>query len=177
MNTPAGTTPKDRPQAYPWLPITTRPQSFPNGEIMDGCRKVPIMTIGINPNLTAFSPGVTGTSWAYPDFTSDGDTNEWIKYAYYYRYRSVYQERFQFDALTDPKQGYLVPGSEIKVFTRDDQRFYPTRDISKGGLAFEYGPVEGEADYREQNHSKHQHPLLFGFPHGQCMRTHRSERI
>ena len=114
-NTPASTTPKDQPKAYPWLPIVTQPQSFPNGEIMDGCRKVPIMTIGINPNLTAFSPGVTGTSWAYPGFTSDGDTDEWIKYAYYYRYRTVYQERFQFDTLTDPEKGYLVPGSEIKA--------------------------------------------------------------
>ena len=29
---------------------------------MDGCRKAPIMTIGINPNLTAFAPGKTGAS-------------------------------------------------------------------------------------------------------------------
>jgi hypothetical protein len=38
-----------------------------------------------------------------------------------------------------------VSGSAIKVFTRDAQKFYPTRNISKVGLAFEYEPVEGEA--------------------------------
>jgi hypothetical protein len=37
-----------------------------------------------------------------------------------------------------------VCGSAIKVFTQDAQRFYLTRNISKVGLAFEYGPVEGE---------------------------------
>ena len=38
-----------------------------------------------------------------------------------------------------------VSESEIKVFTQDAQKFYPTRDISKAGLAFEYEPREGEA--------------------------------
>jgi hypothetical protein len=61
---------------------------------MDGCRKAPIMTIGINPNLTAFAPGQAGASWCYPSFSSDNGTDSSTKYAYYYRYRSVYQERF-----------------------------------------------------------------------------------
>ena len=56
-NTPEGGPPKDSPKDYPWMKVTTREPSFPNGEVMDGCRKAPIMTIGINPNLTAFSPG------------------------------------------------------------------------------------------------------------------------
>lgn len=38
-----------------------------------------------------------------------------------------------------------VSGSEIKIFARDAQNFYPARDIGKGGLAFEYVPVEGQA--------------------------------
>lgn len=38
----------------------------------------------------------------------------------------------------------VVSGSEIKVFTQDAQRFYPTKNISKAGLAFEYWPVAGE---------------------------------
>lgn len=38
-----------------------------------------------------------------------------------------------------------VSGSEIRVFTRDDQKFYSARDIGKAGLAFEYTPVEGKA--------------------------------
>jgi len=52
------------------------------------------MTIGINPNLTAFAPGTTGASWCYPSFFSDGGMEAFANYAYYYRYRSIYQEHF-----------------------------------------------------------------------------------
>jgi len=97
--------------SFPWLKVVTQPASFPDPEIMDGCRKAPIMTIGINPNLTAFAPGPTGASWAYPSFTSDGGTDEWAKYASYYRYRSIYQERFDLTALSQ----YLVPDGQIKA--------------------------------------------------------------
>jgi hypothetical protein len=38
-----------------------------------------------------------------------------------------------------------VSESEIKVFTQGTQKFHPTRNISKAGLAFEYEPGEGEA--------------------------------
>src|SRR4051794_24815172 len=55
------------------------------------------MTIGINPNLTAFSPGRTGTSWCYPNFQDDPTSGLYAKYAYYYRYRTVFQERFDID--------------------------------------------------------------------------------
>ena len=55
-NTPEGGPSKDTPTTYQWMKVTAREQSFPNGELMDGCRKAPIMTIGTNPNLTAFSP-------------------------------------------------------------------------------------------------------------------------
>ena len=89
--------------------VKTRESGFPNGEVMDGCRKAPIMTIGINPNMTAFSPGRTGTSWAYPDFSDDDDTSGNAKYAYYYRYRNVYQERFDFDTITK----YLLNDSRV----------------------------------------------------------------
>ena len=67
------------------------------------------MTIGINPNLTAFAPGVTGTSWCYPHFASDDGTDEWTKYAFYYRYRSVFQERFDFDFV----KKYLLPEPRV----------------------------------------------------------------
>jgi hypothetical protein len=80
-----------------WVTARTAPPSFPNGEVIDGCRKAPIMTIGINPNLTAFLPGRSGASWCYPNFRSDDGTNGWTKFAWYYRYRSVYQERFSLD--------------------------------------------------------------------------------
>jgi len=93
-NTPAMKVPGGDPPSFSWVKGTTRPPSFPDAEVMDGCRKAPIMTIGINPNLTAFAPGQVGTSWCYPSFSSDNGTDSWTKYAYYYRYRSVYQERF-----------------------------------------------------------------------------------
>ena len=93
-DTPALASPAGNPIAFPWVSGTTRAPSFPDAEIMDGCRKAPIMTIGINPNLTAFAPGPTGAAWCYPSFSSDKGTSSWTKYAYYYRYRSVYQERF-----------------------------------------------------------------------------------
>ena len=116
-----------------WAIGRTRPPSFPNGEVVDGCRKAPIMTIGINPNLTAFAPGQTGAAWAYPSFTSRGGTDAWAKYAFYYRYRSVYQERLDFDfarryvlpegAIHAPRRGKVVdatrpddsPAYSIKV--------------------------------------------------------------
>src|SRR6478672_10545373 len=45
--------PPPGPPSFPWLQTTTRPPAFPDPEVIDGCRKAPIMTIGINPNLTA----------------------------------------------------------------------------------------------------------------------------
>jgi nucleoside phosphorylase len=94
----------------PWVLGRTRPPAFPNGEVIDGCRKAPIMTIGINPNMTSFSPGQTGAAWAYPDFSSDNDTDAWAKYAWYYRYRTVYQERLTLDFV---KQFVLPEGRVI----------------------------------------------------------------
>lgn len=91
-NTPKGNQPEKNSKDYLWLKGITRNQGFPNPEIMDGCRKAPIMTIGINPNLTAFAPGIQGADWAYPGFTDADGTQAETKYAYYYRYRSVYQE-------------------------------------------------------------------------------------
>ncbi len=84
---------KSSSNSSPWVLGRTRPPAFPEAEVIDGCRKAPIMTIGINPNLTAFAPGQTGAAWCYPSFSSDNDTDAWAKYAWYYRYRSVYQER------------------------------------------------------------------------------------
>lgn len=109
-NTPKGNEPKNQDvKDYEWLKGTSVEEAFPNGEVMDGCRKAPIMTIGINPNLTAFAPGLQGTSWAYPNFTSDNGTDAYTKYAYYYRYRSVYQEHLNLDVV---KQ-YLLKEGEV----------------------------------------------------------------
>lgn len=107
-NTPQGADPQGQ-TSFVWLQGVTRPPSFPDAEVMDGCRKAPIMTIGINPNLTAFAPGTLGASWSYPSFSSDNGTDSWTKYAYYYRYRSLYQEHF---SLAFVKQ-YLLPDGQI----------------------------------------------------------------
>lgn len=54
--------------------------------IMHGCRKAPIMTVGINPNMTSYFPSSSGARWSYPSFCKNA------RYAYYYRYHNVYQE-------------------------------------------------------------------------------------
>lgn len=54
--------------------------------VMHGCRKAPIMTIGINPNMTAYFPSRSGALWSYPKFSNNA------RYAYYYRHHNVYQE-------------------------------------------------------------------------------------
>jgi len=54
--------------------------------IMHGCRKAPIMTVGINPNMTSYFPSTSGARWSYPCFSKDA------RYAFYYRHHNVYQE-------------------------------------------------------------------------------------
>lgn len=97
INAPYPAAPLPQTNTSPWVLGRTTAPAFPSGEVADGCRKAPIMTIGINPNLTAFAPGQNGAGWAYPNFSSDENTNGWAKYAWYYRYRSVYQEKLNFD--------------------------------------------------------------------------------
>jgi hypothetical protein len=110
-NMPAQQESEGRVGSFVWLQGITRPPAFPDAEVMDGCRKAPIMTIGINPNLTAFASGKTGASWCYPSFSSADGSDSWTKYAYYYRYRSVYQEHFDL-SFVEP---FLLPGGQIKA--------------------------------------------------------------
>jgi hypothetical protein len=110
-NTPAENGPEGETHSFVWLEGVTRPPTFPDAEVMDGCRKAPIMTIGINPNLTAFAPGKTGASWCYPSFSSADGSDSWTKYAYYYRYRSVYQEHFDLKFV----EQFLLPEGQIKA--------------------------------------------------------------
>jgi hypothetical protein len=110
-NTPAEKAPESDQNSFLWIEGVTRPPSFPDAEVMDGCRKAPIMTIGINPNLTAFGPGKTGASWCYPSLSSDHQTDAWTKYAYYYRYRSVYQEHFDLKFA----EQFLLPDGRVKA--------------------------------------------------------------
>jgi nucleoside phosphorylase len=109
VNVPYPAAPVAGAGPIPWVRGRTRPPAFPNGEVIDGCRKAPIMTIGINPNLTAFSPGQTGAAWCYPDFSSDNGTDAWAKYAWYYRYRTVYQERLSLDFI----RNFVLPEGQV----------------------------------------------------------------
>ena len=109
VNEPGGPDPRSNVETFTWIKARTEDQAFPDPEIMDGCRKAPIMTIGINPNLTAFAPGRMGTSWCYPHFSDADQTDPWTKYAYYYRYRSVYQECFDLKFV----EQFLLPGDRI----------------------------------------------------------------
>lgn len=63
--------------------------------IMHGCRKAPIMTIGINPNMTAYYASYDGARWSYPSFSKDA------RYAYYYRHHNVYQESLDPDFIRE----------------------------------------------------------------------------
>lgn len=110
-NEPGGPDPRGNVPMFKWVKGTTQDEAFPDPEIMDGCRKAPIMTIGINPNLTAFAPGRQGTSWCYPHFTNDDKTDPWTKYAYYYRYRSVYQECFDLKFVEE----FLLPDGKVNA--------------------------------------------------------------
>jgi hypothetical protein len=71
--------------------------------ILRGCRKAPIMTIGINPNMTAFFASAKSASWVYPWFSREQT------YAYYYRHATIYQESFSLDTL----KASIIPGTEI----------------------------------------------------------------
>lgn len=77
----------------PWIKTKSNALKFIEPAVMQGCRKAPIMTIGINPNLTAFKPNATNDTWAYPKFSDQAS------YAYYYRYKTIYQESFSGDFL------------------------------------------------------------------------------
>ncbi len=73
--------------------------------IMHGCRKAPIMTIGINPNMTSYFSSSTGAQWCFPNFSKDK------RYAYYYRHHNVYQESFDMDFI----RSHIISGTEIRA--------------------------------------------------------------
>lgn len=102
-------------------------------ELISGCRKAPIMTIGINPNLTAYYPTVDGATWCYPYF----DNIE--QYAYYFRHRAVCQERFSVDFIRDN----IIPSTEI-VAEEDGK-------VVKTELSSETGGVNLTIQYNGQS--------------------------
>ena len=99
---PSGFTP-----AQPWLSARLAGAAMPDPGVMHGCRKAPIMTIGINPNLTAWFPYTTSAPWVYPQLTTAA------RYAYYYRHFTLYQESLSLDFV----RAHLHPGNRL-VATR-----------------------------------------------------------
>ena len=101
------------------VPGVSRGQAIANPQILHGCRKSPVMTIGINPNLTGFWPSPDGARWAYPLFKS------FARYAYYYRHRTTHQESFSLDyirkhireegAIRAKMAGYLKSGKRASA--------------------------------------------------------------
>ncbi len=138
-----------------WIKGVTRPPSFPDAEVMDGCRKAPIITIGINPNLTAFAPGSMGASWCYPSFSSNNDTDSWTKYAYYYRYRTVYQEHFSLDFVeqflqAEGRISASKPGTMLQVTRANSDPSYDIRlqyDGDDGPTPIHLANAPGQACY------------------------------
>lgn len=101
------------------VPGKSRGQAIANPQILHGCRKSPVMTIGINPNLTGFWPSPDGARWAYPLFTT------FARYAYYYRHRTTHQESFSLEfirkhireegAIRAKQAGYLKSGQRTSA--------------------------------------------------------------
>ena len=104
-NGPPSTTQSNSKDPIYWTQVKQVAAPRVEPAVLRGCRKAPIMTIGINPNMTAFFAGAASSTWAYPYFKRPET------YAYYYRHATIYQESFDLDDLQDQ----VVPGSEIRA--------------------------------------------------------------
>jgi hypothetical protein len=104
-----GDDPAPSVETFAWIRTATTAPAFPDPAILAGCRKAPIMTVGINPNLTAVAPGRQGAEWAYPSFIGS-NADRWARYAAYYRYRTVFQERLTLSAVHEfvAPEGHVV---------------------------------------------------------------------
>jgi hypothetical protein len=94
----------------PWLSGRLSGSAFPDPGVMHGCRKAPIMTIGINPNLTAWFPYTSSAPWIYPAFTQEA------RYAYYYRHFTLYQESLSADYV----RAHLSSAPGDRLIAEDD---------------------------------------------------------
>lgn len=102
--------------------------------IMHGCRKAPIMTIGINPNLPAYFPGAEGAARSYPHFEDEES------YAHYYRYKTIHQEHFDIASIREA----IIPDSAIHA-EADGQLVKVNRSVEHRWmeLVFEYEGKNG----------------------------------
>ena len=87
------------------IPVVSNGIRFNIPALCGGCRKAPIMTIGINPNMPSWQLNTEGSSWAYPFFD---DIEE---YATYYRYQTIYQEKYSLNFI----KNYIDQTTAIKA--------------------------------------------------------------
>lgn len=115
------------------LPALSRGKRYNVPEILSGCRKAPIMSIGINPNLTAYQRSINGTTWCYPYF------DDITAYAKHFRYRTVNQERFPLDFI----RAHIRP--ETNTVAKADgkiARMSLKNDVLALGLEYKDGETE-----------------------------------
>jgi len=117
---------------------------------MHGCRKAPIMTIGINPNLTAYFPSAQGSEWAYPH--SDNPAH----YAYYYRYQTIYQESLKRDLI----EKWVIAGTEL-VAQQDGVLHEVERSKALRWMRLTYSYTNGEKQYQEFSWSTDERAVVF----------------
>lgn len=115
------------------LPAVSMGKRYNVPEIMAGCRKAPIMSIGINPNLTAYQHGINGTTWCYPYF------DDIAGYAKHLRYRTVNQERFPLDFI----RTHLIP--ETHTVAKADGKI-AGMSVKNDVLALNLEYPDGEAE-------------------------------
>ncbi|MEM6987142.1 MAG: hypothetical protein AAF499_11450 [Pseudomonadota bacterium] len=99
-----GPPPSDDRQVL-WAQVDLTGSHLVEPAVLRGCRKAPIMTVGINPNMTGFFPSAGSGRWSYPWF------RDRATYAYYYRHATIYQESFGAESI----EAGVVPGSEVRA--------------------------------------------------------------
>jgi len=112
----------DQKENKNYFKVKSKGLNYIDPAIMQGCRKAPIMTIGINPNLSGYFASAESTRWCYPSFDSEAD------YAYYYRYKTIHQEKTSknimrqwlaengLDKITASENGWLINIERSKTY-------------------------------------------------------------
>lgn len=88
-----------------WTEADAVGDRLPEPAVLRGCRKAPIMTLGINPNLGAYFAGPGGAVRCYPSFSKTAN------YAYYHRHATVFQECLDEKTI----RSWIVEGTELKA--------------------------------------------------------------
>jgi hypothetical protein len=92
-----------KPDEIKNIEARTNGNRFTVPALAGGCRKAPIMTIGINPNMPSWQLNEEGSRWCYPYFDNIAE------YATYYRYQTIFQEQYDIDFL----KGFIDPNAAI----------------------------------------------------------------